>query len=116
MQAATDHGRFVARRLTGHLGVYDAVPWFWSDQGDLKLQIAGFTAGSDGYAAIEGEAPRLAVWCFAGDVLTGVETINDAATHMATRRLLGGPPLSRARIEAAGFDARALARALAAEA
>ncbi len=57
VQAATDHARFVAKRLTGHLGGFDAVPWFWSDQGDLKLQIAGLTAGSDDVAVIEG-APR----------------------------------------------------------
>jgi len=41
VQNATDHGRCVAARLTGNAKPYDGQPWFWSDQGDDKLQIAG---------------------------------------------------------------------------
>src|SRR3954463_15279200 len=41
VQNATDHARCVAARLTGDAKTYDGQPWFWSDQGDDKLQIAG---------------------------------------------------------------------------
>ena len=47
VQNATDQARCVAARLTGDAKVYDGLPWFWSDQGDDKLQIAGLTTGYD---------------------------------------------------------------------
>jgi 3-phenylpropionate/trans-cinnamate dioxygenase ferredoxin reductase subunit len=47
VQNATDHARCVAARLTGDAKTYDGLPWFWSDQGDDKLQIAGLTTGYD---------------------------------------------------------------------
>ena len=47
VQNATDQARCVAARLTGDARAYDGLPWFWSDQGDDKLQIAGLTTGYD---------------------------------------------------------------------
>ena len=47
VQNATDQARCVAARLTGDDKPYDGQPWFWSDQGDDKLQIAGLTTGYD---------------------------------------------------------------------
>ena len=47
VQNAADHARCVAARLTGKPEDYDGVPWFWSDQGSDKLQMAGLTAGFD---------------------------------------------------------------------
>ena len=47
VQNATDHARCLAARLTGDRKAYDGHPWFWSDQGDDKLQIAGLTTGYD---------------------------------------------------------------------
>src|SRR5207248_4587818 len=47
VQNATDHARCVAARLTGDAKTYDGLPWFWSDQGEDKLQIAGLTTGYD---------------------------------------------------------------------
>ena len=44
---ATDHAKVAAATLAGVPARYDAVPWFWSDQGPLKLQIAGLSAGFD---------------------------------------------------------------------
>lgn len=111
VQAATDQARFVAHRLMGMPGTYDAVPWFWSDQRDLKLQIAGVTAGADAVESREGVGAKLAVWCFRHDRLVGAETINEPATHMAVRRILAGPSLTRTHVAAADYDARALMRA-----
>ncbi|PZQ46034.1 MAG: pyridine nucleotide-disulfide oxidoreductase [Rhodovulum sulfidophilum] len=87
VQAATDHARLIARRLTGRPGRYDALPWFWSDQGDWKLQIAGLaTPADDSLVAPNGSVLRTR----AGRVVA-VETVNDARTHMKSRRLLAGP-------------------------
>ena len=47
VQNAVDQGRCVAKRITGAPEDYAAVPWFWSDQRDLKLQMVGLTGGCD---------------------------------------------------------------------
>jgi len=47
VQNATDQARVVADTICGKLEAYNALPWFWSDQYDLKLQIAGLSQGFD---------------------------------------------------------------------
>jgi len=44
---ATEQGKVVAAHITGNPKPYDSLPWFWSDQFDLKLQIAGLSTGYD---------------------------------------------------------------------
>ena len=100
-----------ARRLAlGEAAPYAVPPWFWSDQGELKLQIAGLTHGADRRVVAPADAGKLVVLSLAGDRLVAVETVNAPAPHMATRRLLAGPPLGLAEIEAAGFDLPRLAK------
>ncbi len=48
VQNATDQAAIVARTLTGVPAVYDSMPWFWSNQYDLKLQTIGLSVGHDG--------------------------------------------------------------------
>ena len=111
VQAAVDHARHIARRLAGgEAAPYAAVPWFWSDQGDLKLQIAGLRLGADRTLAAPAADGKTVVLSLAGDRLVAVETVNAPAPHMATRRLLAGPPVTLAEIEAAGFDLPRLAK------
>jgi 3-phenylpropionate/trans-cinnamate dioxygenase ferredoxin reductase component len=90
VQNATDHARCVAARLTGDKKVYDGQPWFWSDQGDDKLQIAGLTTGYD-HVVMRGDPAKKAfsAFCYNGDKLLGIESINRAGDHMFGRRLLG---------------------------
>lgn len=105
VQNASDQARHVAGRLMGRADEYGALPWFWSDQRDLKLQIAGLSQGHDrtvDLAAVG--AGQKAVLCFAGDTLVAVETVNRPADHMAARRLLAGAQRpTPADAEAAGF-------------
>jgi 3-phenylpropionate/trans-cinnamate dioxygenase ferredoxin reductase component len=93
VQNAVDQGRCVAAAITGKPAVYDKVPWFWSDQGDLKLQIAGITQGHDA-AILRGDPAdgRFSVFCYRADRLIGVESVNQAADHVVARRLLAGDP------------------------
>jgi 3-phenylpropionate/trans-cinnamate dioxygenase ferredoxin reductase subunit len=88
VQNATDHARCLAARLTGDRKVYDGHPWFWSDQGDDKLQIAGLTTGYD-RVVLRGDPAKKAfsVFCYHGDRLLGIESINRAGDHMFGRRL-----------------------------
>lgn len=90
VQNATDHARCVAARLTGDKKVYDGQPWFWSDQGDDKLQIAGLTTGYD-QVVMRGDPARKAfsAFCYKQGRLVGIESINRAGDHMFGRRLLG---------------------------
>jgi 3-phenylpropionate/trans-cinnamate dioxygenase ferredoxin reductase component len=114
VQAATDHARHVARRLAkGERAPYAAVPWFWSDQGDLKLQIAGLPGGADERIALPEAEAADTVLSFRGGRLVAAETVNVPGTHMAARKLLarGAPTLDEVR--AAGFDLRAMAKAAA---
>jgi 3-phenylpropionate/trans-cinnamate dioxygenase ferredoxin reductase subunit len=114
VQNAVDQGRCVAARLAGKPEPYEKVPWFWSDQGDLKLQIAGITAGHD-RSVIRGDpaSGHFSVFCFNGDRLIGVESINRTADHVAARRLLGSKPgLSPEQAADVNYDLRAHARGL----
>ena len=90
VQNATDQAKCVAARLTGDDKVYDGQPWFWSDQGDDKLQIAGLTTGYD-RVVLRGEPTQksFSAFCYHGDRLLGIESINRAGDHMFGRRLLG---------------------------
>lgn len=88
VQAATDHARHIAARLTGRAPeAYAALPWFWSDQADYKLQIAGLAHPEDRSEALDAHV----VLRFDGsDRLTAVETVNNAKVHMRARKLLSG--------------------------
>jgi 3-phenylpropionate/trans-cinnamate dioxygenase ferredoxin reductase subunit len=89
VQNAADQGRYVARRIAGGADDYAAVPWFWSDQRDLKLQMVGLTAGYDRTVLRGDPASRaFSVFCFRGAKLLGIESVNRAADHMFGRRLL----------------------------
>jgi 3-phenylpropionate/trans-cinnamate dioxygenase ferredoxin reductase subunit len=89
VQNAVDQARCIARRIAGHAEDYAAVPWFWSDQRDLKLQMVGLTGGADRFAVRGDPASRaFSVFCFAGERLLGIESVNRAAEHMFGRRLL----------------------------
>jgi 3-phenylpropionate/trans-cinnamate dioxygenase ferredoxin reductase subunit len=89
VQNATDHARCVAARLTGKSEVYDGLPWFWSDQGPDKLQMAGLTTGYD-RVVVRGnrEQGQFSAFCYKGEKLLGIESVNRAGDHMFGRRLL----------------------------
>ncbi len=113
IQAASDHARTIAARLTGAPAAYSALPWFWSDQGNLKLQIAGLSAGADAWEVITNEQERLVVLCFRNDALCAVETINAAAEHMAGRKLLASKQrIDRNTLAQDGYDLRLASKRL----
>jgi 3-phenylpropionate/trans-cinnamate dioxygenase ferredoxin reductase subunit len=89
VQNATAQGRDVAATIVGKGKPHHAVPWFWSDQADLKLQIAGLTTGHD-EVVLRGEvgAEKFSAYCFTDGRLVGVESVNSPAEHMAARRLV----------------------------
>lgn len=100
VQNSVDQARCVAARLVGRPQLYRKVPWFWSDQGDHRLQIAGVCEiGDDAIVRGDVAAGKFSVFRFRADRLTAVESINSAADHMAARKLLAdGTPVSSAQV------------------
>ncbi|HEY3791950.1 MAG TPA: FAD-dependent oxidoreductase [Bradyrhizobium sp.] len=90
VQNATDHARCVAARLTGDAKTYDGLPWFWSDQGPDKLQIAGLTTGYD-QVVVRGDPGQgsFSAFCYKSGQLVGIESINRASDHVFGRKILG---------------------------
>jgi 3-phenylpropionate/trans-cinnamate dioxygenase ferredoxin reductase component len=115
VQNAVDQARCVAGRLVGKKAPYRSMPWFWSDQGDLKLQIAGLSHGVDQWILRGDEETRsFSVFGFRGGNLVVVETVNRPGDHMAARKLFEiGAQISPGEAADRGFDLhrRALARA-----
>lgn len=90
VQNATDQAKVAAATMLGAREPYAGVPWFWSDQGDIKLQIAGITTGSDEFEVSGSfDSEQLTVSHFTGGVLTGVECVNRPSDYMRARRALG---------------------------
>jgi 3-phenylpropionate/trans-cinnamate dioxygenase ferredoxin reductase component len=90
VQNATDHARCVAARLTGDARTYDGRPWFWSDQGPDKLQIAGLTTGYD-QVIVRGDPGQgsFSAFCYKSGQLVGIESVNRASDHVFGRKILG---------------------------
>jgi 3-phenylpropionate/trans-cinnamate dioxygenase ferredoxin reductase subunit len=89
VQNATDQARHVAAVIAGRSSDYVQVPWFWSDQGDMKLQTAGLALDTDDtILSGEPDTNSFSVYHFAGPVLVAVDSINRPADHMIARRLL----------------------------
>jgi 3-phenylpropionate/trans-cinnamate dioxygenase ferredoxin reductase component len=113
VQNAVDHARCVADRLMGKPAPYAALPWFWSEQGEQRLQIAGLTTGFD-RVALRGDyaGGAYSAFCYAGDRLLGIESINKPADHAFARRLLAaGRSVTPAEAADESFDLRAAATA-----
>jgi 3-phenylpropionate/trans-cinnamate dioxygenase ferredoxin reductase subunit len=90
VQNATDQAKTAANTLCGKLETYHALPWFWSDQYDLKLQIAGLSQGFD-HVVMRGSADSgrsFAAFYFSGERLLAVDAVNRPKEFMAVRRAL----------------------------
>lgn len=80
VQNAVDQAKVAAAAICGKEVIYDSIPWFWSDQYDVKLQIVGLSEGHDNsiIRKEEKEQPCFSIWYFSGDRLLSVDAINNA--------------------------------------
>jgi 3-phenylpropionate/trans-cinnamate dioxygenase ferredoxin reductase subunit len=110
VQNAVEQARCAARDIVGRSEPYCAVPWFWSDQGDVKLQIAGLTQGHDMTVTVGAvDQGAFSVWCFAGGRLVGVESVNQVKEHLTARKILAaGVAVGPETVGEAGFSAKSL--------
>ncbi|MBC7724241.1 MAG: FAD-dependent oxidoreductase [Burkholderiaceae bacterium] len=114
VQNATDQAKTLAKTLTGTPADYTSLAWFWSQQGSIKLQIAGITDGhTDSVLRGDIDGDKFSIYCFRDGTLVGVESVNSPADHMTARRLLSGAmPLSTAQLADASFDLKAYSKSL----
>lgn len=113
VQNAIDQARCVAARLTGSPVPYRSLPWFWSNQGSARLQIAGLAADIDG-AVLRGERDddAFSVFLYRGEQLIAVESVNKPSDHMVARRILSaGISLPKSMAADADADLKELANA-----
>ncbi|GAA1560049.1 FAD-dependent oxidoreductase [Kribbella hippodromi] len=112
VQNATDHGRHIAAAILGSDDAYAELPLFWSNQGALRLQVAGLS-GAATRTVVTGDPDRFSVLCFRDDRLIAVESLNSPGDHVAARRLLAaGTAPSLARASQDGFSLKQYAQNL----
>lgn len=85
---AIDQAEVVAENILGAGKPYEAKPWFWSDQYDCKLQIAGLNTGYDNIVTRGPEGESVSFWYFKGDTLLAVDAMNDPRAYMVGKRLI----------------------------
>ncbi|MGX5665701.1 FAD-dependent oxidoreductase [Rhizobium daejeonense] len=89
VQNAVDQAEVAAAVMAGGDEPYRPKPWFWSDQYDVKLQIAGFNLGYDDTVVRPGAREgSLSIWYFAGGEFIAVDAINDAKAYVTGKKLL----------------------------
>ncbi|MFT6913647.1 MAG: 3-phenylpropionate/trans-cinnamate dioxygenase ferredoxin reductase subunit, partial [Paracoccaceae bacterium] len=100
VQNAIDQAEAVAVNLSGGSEEYLPQPWFWSDQYDVKLQIAGLNTGYDDVIKRQ-SAGGVSHWYFKGETLVSVDAMNDPRSYMIAKRLIeaGKSPAKAAVIE-----------------
>jgi 3-phenylpropionate/trans-cinnamate dioxygenase ferredoxin reductase subunit len=89
VQNAIEQGKAAAASICGEPFDYDPVPWFWSDQYELKLQIAGLIEGADHMVRRgDPEEGKFALFHFKDGRLIACEAVNSAPEYMAAQRLI----------------------------
>lgn len=89
VQNAVDQATVAAKAILGEPVAYGSLPWFWSDQYNLKLQMAGLSRGYDDIVVrgnMAGE--KFSICYFKEEQLIAVDSVNAIADHMAAKRLL----------------------------
>jgi len=114
VQNAIEQAKAAAAAILGAAEPYDPVPWFWSDQYDIKLQIAGLFDGHDtATEAGEAAAGRFSVEYRQNGRLIAVDAVNEARAHMLARRRIAEetappPPRGEAPPPAGAITARSM--------
>lgn len=111
VQNAIDQAENLARNIMGAEEPYLPHPWFWSDQYDVKLQIAGLNTGYDRIVT-RGGGDVVSYWYYKGDDLLAVDAMNDPRAYMVGKRLIeaGKSPASDL-VADSNTDLKALLRA-----
>jgi 3-phenylpropionate/trans-cinnamate dioxygenase ferredoxin reductase component len=113
VQNAADQAQCVAATIAGRRELYRALPWFWTDQFDIKLQMAGISQGYE-QTVTRGipEGRKFSVFYFKENRLLAVDSINRPLDHIHARKLIeAGAPLTPEQAGDEGVDLRKLVSA-----
>jgi 3-phenylpropionate/trans-cinnamate dioxygenase ferredoxin reductase subunit len=89
VQNAIDQGEHVAKVIMGETADYRPYPWFWSDQYDVKLQIAGLNRNYDSVVLRPGARPgSQSIWYYRAGAMIAVDAMNDALTYSIAKKVL----------------------------
>ncbi|AWB68913.1 pyridine nucleotide-disulfide oxidoreductase [Saccharobesus litoralis] len=101
VQNAVDQAKTAAAAICGKQPKYDTIPWFWSDQYDIKLQMVGLSTGYTDTIVREeiGDETKFSVWYFKNDELLAVDAVNNAKAYvLGTKFIKGVTALDKAKI------------------
>lgn len=89
VQNAVDQAKIAALTLLGQKVAYDSVPWFWSDQADLKLQIAGLSTGYDA-TVLRGDpnTEKFSILYYRDGRMIAIDTVNHVHDYLSAKRAL----------------------------
>ncbi len=110
VQNAIDQARTAASAITGKNIPYDVVPWFWSDQYEIKLQMVGLAQGCDD-EILRGDmkSNAFSIYHYRGENLRAIDCINRPGEAILGRRLLGaGISPTKAQAADTGFNLKSL--------
>lgn len=95
VQNAVDQAKIAAAAICGKSPVYDTIPWFWSDQYDIKLQMVGLSNDYDNLVVRheEGEDTKFSVWYFKGEELLAVDAVNNAKAYVIGTKFIKKPSI-----------------------
>lgn len=85
---AIDQAEIVAQNIMGAEKDYVATPWFWSDQYDVKLQIAGLNTGYTQVITRDPGQGSASFWYYQDDTLLAVDAMNAPRDYMIAKRLI----------------------------
>ena len=98
VQNAMSQAKVVAANIAGNDAQYDEVPWFWTDQYDLKLQSVGLIDDADDFVTRgDPSSGSFTVFALQNGRIVGAESVNSMREHMECRRLAG----AQARVDSA---------------
>ena len=101
VQNAVDQAKIAAAAIAGKECCYNAIPWFWSDQYDVKLQMVGLSEGYDQVVVREEVDKKncFSVWYFKGDTLLSVDAVNNAKAYVyGTKFIKGGEKIDKEKL------------------
>jgi 3-phenylpropionate/trans-cinnamate dioxygenase ferredoxin reductase subunit len=116
VQNAADQAQCVAATIAGRRNAYRALPWFWTDQFEIKLQMAGISNAHDCVVSRgNAETRKLSVFYFKEGRLIAIDSINRPLDHMMGRKLIAaGVRLTPAQAADESVDLKKLASSISA--
>lgn len=89
VQNAVDQAKIAAATIAAQPVPTPSIPWFWSDQYDIKLQIVGLSAGyNEVLLRNESDVQKFSLWYFKDDILLAVDAINNAKAYVMATKII----------------------------